>query len=101
MSHYNKAFKNALHLAVHQKAEQLASEVDQDGLMNHIMQVEVEDELFDFTVDCSVSDYEFEEEANSQSFRVEVFCSATPMHEDEGLKYFMVMMFYSEILYKD
>jgi len=101
MKKYNKEFRERLQKAVYEKAEVLASEVDQDGLNAYNMQVEVDCELFDFTVDVMISNYEIEEETNSQSYNVEVFCTFTPKHPNKFIQNAMAEDFYLETLYKD
>lgn len=96
-----EAFMDAMQVAVYTRAEELASEVGKDGLRDYLMQVDVDGETYDFIVDVVVTNYEFEEETNSQSFNVEIFVCKTPDSEVEELEEWMEHMFYHETIYRD
>lgn len=99
---YTYEFREKLSKAVLEKAEQLASEVDENGLTGEIMTVSVGDEeFFEFLVDVTVTNIQREEETNSLSYNAEVFCTRTPNHNNKNLRIFMIQEFYLETLYKD
>ena len=89
-------------LAVYMAAEQLASETDVDGCNNYEMEVDAAGMTLGFTVDCIVSNLEEEEETNSRSYHVSVFCTGTPViNDDYDFQTWLHEKFHSEVLYKD
>lgn len=98
---YNREYKDGLHAAILVAAENLASIVGKEGLTNRVMDVEYEYENYEFIVDCTVSNYEYEEETNSQSFNVEIFCFGLPEHKSKVLMNFLNKYVYLETIYKD
>lgn len=98
---YTDEFLEKLKLAVYEEAEQLASEVDCDGLTNHEMFVEAGEEIFVFIVDCMISNFDYDHDTNAASYNVGVFCTRTPNHNNKNLRIFMIQEFYLETLYKD
>jgi len=91
-----------LELAVYEAAEKLASETDVDGLVNYSMEVETEDIRLPFMVDAIVTDLEEEEETNSRSYHVSIFCHGTAViNDDYDFQVWLHEKFHNEVLYKD
>ena len=98
----NKEQLKKLELAVYEAAEKLASETDVDGLVNYTMEVETEDITIPFMVDAIVSGLEEEEETNSRSYHVQIFCHGTAViNDDYDFQVWLYEKFHNEVLYKD
>lgn len=96
---YKDKFFEKLSTALHQEAEMISNNVGPDGLNNEILTVEVEGEYFEFPVEVSVEDYDYEEGTNSVSYKAKVFCKGIPEHENEKLVEYMKIEFLNEYIY--
>lgn len=101
MTKYTAEFMEELQVRLLQSAEDLASEIDEDGLSNHVLTIRVEDEFFDFHVDATMYNLYKMPEINAVSYKATVVCTDIPEVKNKRLRDFLKSEIYCETLYRD
>lgn len=101
MTKYTAEFFEELQIRLLQEAETLASNIEEDGLTNHMLTIKVEDEFFDFHVDATMYDLYKMPDINAVTYKATVVCTDIPEVKNKRLRDFLKSEIYCETLYRD
>lgn len=89
-----------IHIELIKKAENLAAD-NNESKTGLDVQIEVDDELYDFVVDLKVENYEYDEKTNFCLYNTSIFVTKIPVVKNQNIMEFLSSEILFETIYQD